>query len=74
VTPVPRGRPYAGGMARQTVATWEAAYLAGVNPKLFAAWARAHNLEPLRRQRIGESFVTVWSVSELMAASSPQPA
>lgn len=56
-------------MARQTLSTTEAAYLVGVDPRLFAKWARDRHLEPLRRQRIGRSTVTVWSYADLLRAT-----
>lgn len=50
---------------RTTVTTREGAYMAGVDERSFARWARKHGLEPLRRQRIGRSTVTVWSLDAL---------
>jgi hypothetical protein len=51
-----------------TLTTWEASNLLGRNPHRFAAWARANDVEPLRRQRIGRSTVTVWSRADITAA------
>lgn len=56
-------------MRRQTLTTTEAAYVTGVDPRCFARWARSHGVTPLRRQRIGRSTVTVWSVADLTRAS-----
>lgn len=54
---------------RATVTTTEAAYLTGVDPRSFVRWARDRGIAPLRRQRIGRSFVTIWSVDSLMPAA-----
>lgn len=51
-----------------TVTTSEAAQLLGLNPHRFAEWARAADLVPLRRARIGRSTVTVWSIADIRAA------
>lgn len=56
-------------MTRQNITTTEAAYLAGVDPRSFSRWARDRGLAPERKQRIGRSTVTLWSVSSLMRAS-----
>ena len=53
----------------KTLTTAQAAHLAGVDPRLFARWARARNLAPLHRVRIGRSTVTVWSYDALLAAA-----
>jgi hypothetical protein len=58
-------------MNRLTVTTTEAAWLLGLAPGSFARWARDHGVTPLRRQRIGRSTVTVWSVAALRTASAP---
>jgi hypothetical protein len=53
------------------VTTAQAAHYAGVHPGYFAAWARAHNLEPLhRRVRVGRSFVTFWSIESITKAGT----
>lgn len=54
---------------RRTVSTPEAAILTGRDPKSFHRWAHAYDLEPLRTVRIGRSWVTVWSLAELTAAT-----
>lgn len=54
-------------MTRQTLTTTEAAWLCGVPPGSFARWARERGIEPERRQRIGRSTVTVWSIAALTA-------
>lgn len=53
---------------RLTLTTGEAAQLLGLNPHRFAEWARAAQVEPLRRVRIGRSTVTVWSIADIRAA------
>lgn len=53
-------------MPSRTLTTTQAAHLAGVDPRLFARWARNHGLTPLHRVRIGRSTVTVWSADALM--------
>ena len=53
----------------KTLTTTEAAHLAGIDRRSFARWARLHHLTPLHRVRIGRSYVTVWSESDLIAAS-----
>jgi hypothetical protein len=58
-------------MNRRTLTTTEAAWFAGVDPRSFRRWARARGLEPERRQRIGTSTVTVWSIARLVAATRP---
>ncbi len=58
------------GEGRLTLTTAQAAHLAGVDPRVFRRWARAHHLEPLHRVRIGRSFVTVWSEQDLLAAGT----
>lgn len=55
---------------KRTLSTAEAATLLGMDPRSFARWARALGVEPLRRQRIGRSTVTVWSVAALGQAAS----
>lgn len=57
-------------MARSTLTTTEAAYILGIDPKSFARWARALGITPLRRQRIGRSTVSVWSITDLVTASA----
>lgn len=54
----------------KTLTTTAAAKLAGVDPRLFRRWARARNLEPLHRVRVGRSTLTVWSEAELLAAGT----
>lgn len=61
-------------MTRTTLSTSEAAWLVGVPAGSFARWARAHGVKPLRRQRIGSSTVTVWSVAALTLATAPSEA
>lgn len=53
---------------RLTVSTREAAQLLGLNPHRFAEWARAADVEPLHRVRIGRSTLTVWSIADIRAA------
>ncbi len=55
---------------RLTLTTTQAAHLAGVDPRVFRRWARAHRLEPLHRIRIGRSFITVWSYEALIKAGT----
>lgn len=52
-----------------TVSTPEAALLTGRDPKSFHRWAHTYDLEPLRTVRIGRSWVTLWSLAELTAAT-----
>lgn len=59
------------GVTRTTVTTSEAASIIGVTPGSFARWARLHGVTPLRRQRIGRSTVTVWSMASLAEATRP---
>lgn len=56
-------------MIRATLSTVEAATFLGIDPKSFRRWARALGVEPIRRQRIGRSTVTVWSVASLTEAT-----
>ncbi|HEU4543000.1 MAG TPA: hypothetical protein VFR23_17855 [Jiangellaceae bacterium] len=56
-------------MTRRTLTTSEAAWLCGQDPRSFARWARDRGLEPERRQRIGRSTVTVWSIRRLLDAT-----
>jgi hypothetical protein len=58
-------------MNRLTITTSEAAWLLGIPAGSFARWARSHGVTPLRRQRIGSSTVTVWSIAQLRTASAP---
>jgi hypothetical protein len=58
----------AGAAVKLTVSTREAAQLLGLNPHRFAEWARAAELLPLRRIRIGRSTLTVWSIADIRAA------
>jgi hypothetical protein len=53
---------------KATVSTWEAAQLLGVDPRSFHRWAAERDIQPVRRQRIGRSWVTVWSVGAIRAA------
>lgn len=46
---------------RPTLTTREAAYLVGVDPRSFHRQAKARDIHPLHRVRIGRSIVTVWS-------------
>lgn len=57
---------------RQTVTTAEAAFLFGEDARSFARWARKHGINPVRRQRIGRSTVTVWDLQQLTTASASQ--
>lgn len=50
---------------RQTFSTAEAALFLQVDPRTVAALARRHGVEPVRRVRIGRSFVTCWSRADL---------
>jgi DNA-binding transcriptional MerR regulator len=43
--------------------------LVGVNPRSLRRWARRRGIEPLRRQRIGESYVTVWAYADILSAA-----
>jgi hypothetical protein len=52
-------------MTRRHYTTTEAAYLVGVDPRSFVRWARRHHIQPVRRMRIGRSFVTLWALPEL---------
>lgn len=45
--------------------TAEAAHLAGVAPNSFARWARRHGITPVGRQRVGRSYITLWSLESL---------
>jgi hypothetical protein len=56
-------------MTARTATTAEAAYLLGIDPRNVARWARTRGIEPLRRQRIGRSYVTVWSLDALSTAA-----
>lgn len=56
-------------LRRSHVTTTEAAQLLGVDPRSFPRYARRHNLEPVRRLRVGSSTVTLWSVAALIALS-----
>lgn len=53
----------------KTLTTSQAAQLLGKDPRSLARWARQLGVTPLRRQRIGRSTVTIWSVAELTAAT-----
>lgn len=59
---------------RKTVTTAEAAFILGKDPKSFARWARTVGVQPLRRQRIGRSTVSVWSIAQLEEATRVNPA
>lgn len=50
-----------------TVSTREASDLLGLDPRSFHRWAAERGIEPLRKQRIGRSTVTVWAVSDIRA-------
>jgi len=52
--------------------TAEAASALGIDPRSFARWARSRGVEPERRQRIGRSTVTVWSIRKLALATRPE--
>jgi len=54
---------------RRTFTTTEAAEAMGVDPRSFARWARVRGVVPVRRMRIGRSFVTLWSVAQLTELS-----
>lgn len=54
---------------KATLNTTEAAMLLRMNPRSFHRWARSLGVEPLRRQRIGRSTVTVWSIASLSEAA-----
>lgn len=54
---------------KRTLTTTEASYVTGIPARSFARWARRHGVYPLRRQRIGRSTVTVWSITDLTRAS-----
>jgi hypothetical protein len=58
---------------RRHYTTTEAAYLAGVDPRSFVRWARRHHIQPVRRMRIGRSYVTLWSYADITAATHPTP-
>jgi hypothetical protein len=58
-------------MKRTTMTTTEAASALGLDPRSFARWARSRGVEPERRQRLGRSTVTVWSIAKLTAATRP---
>ena len=58
-------------MNRITITSTEAAWLLGIPPSSFARWARDHQLTPLRRQRIGRSTVTIWSIAAIRTAIAP---
>lgn len=51
-----------------TVSTREAAQLLGKDARSFHRWAADLGVEPLRRTRIGRSWVTVWSIDAIRAA------
>lgn len=53
-------------MTRQTLTTAEAAYFVGVDPRAFARWARAHDLTPRHRVRVGRSTVCAWVLDDLI--------
>ncbi len=55
---------------RTTLTTEAAAMLVGVNPRSLRRWARRRGVEPLRRQRIGESYITVWSYTDILTAGT----
>ena len=54
---------------RQTFTTTEAAHLAAVDPRSFSRWARERGITPLRRMRIGRSYVTLWARTDLLGAA-----
>lgn len=56
-------------MTKATLSTTEAAVFLHVPRRAFPKWAAERGVEPLRRQRIGRSTVTVWSIAELAAAA-----
>lgn len=56
-------------MSHQLMSTTAAARLVNVSPKSFKRWARAHQVAPLGRKRIGRSFVTVWLLDEIVAGA-----
>lgn len=57
---------------RQTLTTNEAAAILRKDPRSFARWARSLGVEPVRRMRIGRSWVTLWSYQDLAEATRPQ--
>jgi hypothetical protein len=50
-----------------TVSTREGAALVGVTERSFHRWAAERDIHPERRQRIGRSTITVWSVAAIRA-------
>lgn len=48
--------------------TREAAYLAGVDPRTFARWARYRHITPADHIRRGRSTITLWSLTTITAA------
>lgn len=56
-------------MTRQTLTTTEAARAANVDPRSFARWARKRGVAPIRRVRIGRSYVTCWPLDTLKRAA-----
>jgi hypothetical protein len=55
----------------RTLTTTEAAGLLGIDVRSFRRWARAHEVEPLHRVRIGRSWVTAWDRDALGTVTAP---
>ena len=60
-------------MTRHTLTTTEAAWFLGIDPRSFGRWARERGIAPVRRMRIGRSYVTLWARDDLLEATR-QPA
>jgi len=56
-------------VTRLTLTTTEAAWLFRQDRRSFKRWATAHGITPLRRQLIGNTWVTLWAVADLRALS-----
>lgn len=58
------------GRLKVTVTTWEAALVLGKDPRSFHRWATTVlDVQPVRRDRIGRSTVTIWSLPALREAT-----
>jgi hypothetical protein len=57
---------------RRVLTTTEAAWLTGMDPRHFPAYARARGVENLGRVRIGRSYVTRWAVEDVTRIA-PRP-
>jgi len=54
---------------KPTVTTTEAAQLLGKDARSFHRWATTTlDVQPLGRERIGRSWVTIWSIEAIRAA------